>query len=242
MSPAERRSALWDTLRRETRQAVRGLTRSRAFAPVAVGTLALGLGATIAIFTVLDAVVLRPLPYPDAERLVFVSHRAPGLGSERPWGVSVAGYFEYADQVRALEDAGVYTTSRFNLDRKDGGVAERVQGATVSASVFSTLGLRAVQGRLFTPEEDVRGGPKVVVVGYDLWQRGFGGDPSLVGRTIDVHGVPSQEGWGPYSGSPWHCFAGTVSVPHLSAFEAHFPFWQVSGTGARSRSSPGSQS
>jgi putative ABC transport system permease protein len=189
---AERRAALWDTMRRETRQAVRGLLRSRAFAPVVVGTLALGLGATIAIFTVLDAVVLRPLPYPDAERLVFVSHRAPGLGSDRPWGVSVAGYFEYLDQVRELEDAGVYNLSRFNLDRRDGGAAERVQGATITASVFSTLGLRAAQGRLFTADEDRRNGPRVVVVSHELWQRSFGSDPALLGRTIDVHGVPTE--------------------------------------------------
>ncbi len=176
-----------DMVRREGRQSVRALVRTPAFSLVALATLVLGLAATASIFTVLDAVVLRPLPYPAPERLVVVTHPVSGTAvTARKWGVSPAGYFFFRREARTLAASGVYTTGTLSVRSSDG--AARVQSAQITSSLLGVLGARPVEGRLFTLEDDAPNGPSVAVLGYDFWRRGFGGDRTIVGRTIDIEG------------------------------------------------------
>lgn len=184
-----RRMDLIDAIGRETRQGARSLLRTPAFSLVALATLALGLGATIAIFGVLDAIVLRPLPYPDADRIVSIMHPVSGSTvTAGKWGVSPAGYFFFRREARSLSESGIYMTSALSV-RSPGG-AERVQSAGVTASLFNVLGAHAAVGRLLNAEDDLPNGPATVVLGYGYWRRSFGGDPSIVGKTIDVEGTP----------------------------------------------------
>ena len=177
-------------LRRESRQALRTLGRSRAFSTIAIATLALGIGATTAIFTILDAVVLRPLPYAAADRLVYLRSGVPGVDRDAKWGLSVAGYFHFSDHAKSLEAIGAYTTSQANFGGSDG--AERIPVAMVSGSMFEVLGARMVAGRAIRAEDNLRGATPVVVLGHDFWQRHFAGDPAIVGRTIQLHSGPFE--------------------------------------------------
>src|SRR5688500_2231362 len=177
-------------LRRESRQALRTLGRSQAFSTIAIATLASGIGATTAIFTILDAVVLRPLPYAAADRLVYLQSGVPGVGRDTKWGLSVAGYFHFRDNASALEALGAYTTSQANFGASDG--AERVPVALVSGSIFEVLGVRTIAGRTLRNEDNLRGAPSVVVLGHDFWERHFASDPAVIGRTIQLHSSPFE--------------------------------------------------
>jgi len=192
-----RRMEHLDAIRRELRHALRGLACNPSFATVTVLTLALGIGAVTAIFAVLHSVVLSPLPYAEADRLVYIDSHVPGssLGSGRAWGLSEAGYFHFRDNSRAFEHIGVYAgafASNVWANLTDDRGARRVPGMAVSASLFDALGARAVVGRLFTAEEDRPGGPDVVVLSHDLWQREYGGDPAVVGSTIMLNLEPRE--------------------------------------------------
>ncbi|HWH49930.1 MAG TPA: ABC transporter permease [Gemmatimonadaceae bacterium] len=178
-----------DAIRREARQSIRGLVRTPAFSLVALATLVLGIGATTAIFTVLDAVVLRPLPYPAPERLVSITHPVSGAAvTAGSWGVSPAGYFFFRREAHTLAASGIYTTGTLSVRAPDG--AARVQSAQITSSLFDVMGARPIAGRLLTTDDDTPNGPLVVVLGYGFWQRNFGGDRSIVGHTIDVEGRP----------------------------------------------------
>ena len=185
------RLELLDTLRRELRHAVRALLRTPSFTAIAFVTLALGLGATTAIYTILEAVVLRPLPYPDADRLVSVLHPAtvPGTG-ESEWGLSSAGFFYFRRENRTLADLGSYTTG--DLAVYGDGEAERARVGLVSHPVLAVLRATPAVGRLLTAEDDRPNGPHVVMLGYDLWQRRYGGDPRVVGRVIQTSVGPYE--------------------------------------------------
>ncbi len=184
----ERRADLVDTLRRETRQAVRSLFRTPGFSIVAALTLALGLGAATAIFAVLDGVVLRPLPYADADRLVWIDHKVPKVGVRDRWKLGMINYFDFRDNVPALRSLALVVESRMNL-AMPGGDPVRVRGAVASASIFPTLGASSPSlGRLFTDADNAPGAEPVVVLGYEFWQRAYGGDQAVVDRTIDLEG------------------------------------------------------
>ena len=172
-----------ETVRREVRQAARALLRTPVFTLVAFVTLALGIGATTAVYAILDAVVLRPLPYTAPDRLVSVLHPAmvPGSG-ESKWGLSAAGYFFFRNENRTLADLGVYTTGDVTVTSD--GPAERVSTGRITQGIFPMLGARPILGRLFLPDDDVPGAAPVAVLGYDLWQRRYGGDPGVVGREL----------------------------------------------------------
>jgi putative ABC transport system permease protein len=180
-----RRTELWRTFVRELRRAPRVLLRDRAFTLIAFVTLALGLGATTAIFTVLDAVVLRALPYDNASELVSVMHPAtvPGSG-ERVWGLSPGGYFGFRNGTQQLSDMGLYASSGFTVTND--GNAEVVQTARVTASLFSTLRAMPEVGRLLLPDDDVPGGPQVAVISHEFFERRFGGDRRIVGRNLET--------------------------------------------------------
>jgi predicted permease len=173
----------------EIRYAARALRRSVLFSVTAIATLALGIGATTAIFTVLDRVVLRPLPYSSADRLVNIRSSVSGKTTAGFWGVSVAGYFEYRRHNHTFEDLGAYASWLPTIAAEDNS-PERVPGALVTASVVHVLGLRALTGRLFTIDDDHPGAPSVVVLSEELWQRRFGRDPHIVGQSIVVEGTP----------------------------------------------------
>jgi len=186
------RMELFDVIRREVGQALRTLWRTPAFTAIAFVTLALGIGATAAIFTVLDSVVLQPLPYKNADRLVAIVHPAnvPGTG-ESKWGMSAGGYFAFLKGNRTLDDLGGFTTDAMTLTGQAGD-AEQVQVGAVTASVFSAIGARAARGRLITAADDRPGSPQTVVLSYELWQRRFSGDASIVGSVIQTSQGPRQ--------------------------------------------------
>ena len=177
-------------IRRETRQALRSLARSRAFTLIAVATLGLGIGATTALYTVLDAVVLRPLPYAAADRLVWLHSAVPGVGPDSKWGLSVAGYFHFQEHARSLESIAAFTTGQYNFGGRDG--AERVAGARVTGSMFDVLGARSHLGRLIRPDDNLPDAPSIVLLGHDFWQRMYDSDPGIIGRTIQVHSSPAE--------------------------------------------------
>ena len=177
----------------EIRHALRRLARHPAFTVPAVLTLALGLGATTAIYTVLDAVVLRPLPYANADRLVYIDTPMPGMGPDTRWWLGRHEVFYFKEHARGLEDIGVYQRSQANVLGDAGTRAERVNSASVSASLLSTLGFRPYAGRLITSEDNLNDGPpRIALLGYDFWLRRYAGDRGVVGKTIDIEGFPLQ--------------------------------------------------
>lgn len=180
-----RRTTLLSSVWQDVRYAARVLRRNPGFTVVAILTLALGMGATTAIFSVVNGVILRPLPYTTSERLVVIRgnlHR-PGL-DEIPG--SAGEYVDYRDRTRAFEAVAAYDTDGFNLT--DAGNPERIEGAVVTPTLFSLLGASAAIGRTFLAEEEQYGRDGVVVLGHALWSRRFHRDPSIVGHAITVDG------------------------------------------------------
>lgn len=176
----------------DIRQASRSLGWSASFTAIAVCTLALGIGSTTAIFTILNAVVLEPLAHPDPERLVSVNHPVPGLNSDWEWGLSSGSYFHFREHGEALEELGPYMLAEMTL--ADEGGAERVQTAMVGASLFSVLSARPLHGRLLLEEDNVaRASPfGVAVLGHDFWRTRFAADPAVLGAVIRVEGIPVE--------------------------------------------------
>jgi putative ABC transport system permease protein len=174
------------TLFQDLRYGARTLLKKPGFTLIAAITLALGIGANTAIFSVVDAVLLRPLPYPEADRLVFLwsTLKSQGIGSS---GSAMPDYREWRDQSRTLGGLAGFYYGDFNLSPA-GGVPERVQGAYITSNLFNVLKISPELGRLFTPEEDQFGRHRVVLLSYGLWQRGFGGDRAIVGREIKLGG------------------------------------------------------
>ena len=164
--------------------ATRLLRRAPAFTTLAVLTLALGIGATAAIFSVVNPVLFRPLPYPSPDRVVVVWERgSDGL----PSNVGFSTFLDFA-RARSLEYAAALGDWQVTLSGQ--GAPERVSGQRVSATYFGVLGVRPALGRDFTAEEDAPGKNRVVILGHGLWQRRFGGDSALVGRPISIDGNP----------------------------------------------------
>src|SRR5689334_1559829 len=183
-----------DALGRDASHGLRSLRRTPVFTAVALLTLALGIGANTAIFSIVNGVILRPLDYPKPAQLMFVTTEFPALGLTRN-PLSVQEYLELRQinqsfaAVGAYRTAGgAYTTGEVNLTA--GGRPLRVRSMSVDAGLLSTLGVRPAQGRLFTAEETSRAGglaPPLAIISYELWQAVFGGQP-LVGQTVNVDG------------------------------------------------------
>lgn len=174
--------SLWQDLRYGARQ----LRKNPGFTTVAVLTLALGIGANTAIFSVIHGVLLKPLPYPQPDRLVTLWERAPERGIEQE-RVSGPNYLDWREQNSVFADLAVspgWDRSDFKLILRDNLV--KVPGVYASSSLFTTLGGAPLLGRSFLPEEDQREGNRVAVLGYGLWQRHFGGDSNILGQTITV--------------------------------------------------------
>jgi predicted permease len=171
---------------REIRHAVRGLLRQPGFTAVAVATLGLGIGANTAIFSVVNGVVLEPLPYPYSDELVTISTAFPTMGFETFW-VSPPEYLEFEERTRAFDVVGAYRGTQTSVGGGDR--PERVQGAVATAQLFEALGVEARIGRTYGRDDDRPGAEPVVVLSYELWQRTFGGEADVVGRAIDVDGT-----------------------------------------------------
>ncbi len=172
---------------REVRISVRSLLRTPGFTVIALITLALGIGTTSALFTVVDAVVLEPLAYPQPSALVTISHPAPGLYDGANWPLSQAGYFHFRNNNRTLENVGVYRTDGVNL-AEEGEEAERLPAAIVTTSLLEVLGAQPAAGRVFTEADDEPGAPLVAMLSYALWQTRYGGDAAVVGRVLRLNG------------------------------------------------------
>ena len=174
------------TVWQDMRYGVRTLVKSPAFTVVAVLSLALGIGANTAIFSVVNGILLRPLPYPEAERVVAVWHTPPqdSFPGMKRFSVSPGNYLDWKEQSRAFEQMAVYGYAGFNLSA--GSEPVPVTGAAVSSDFFSVLRTQALRGRTFAPDEEQIGRDQVVILGHGLWQRSFGADPNLVGRTVNL--------------------------------------------------------
>jgi putative ABC transport system permease protein len=169
----------------DARYAVRMMRRDLSFTAIAIVTLALGIGANTAIFSVVNAVLLQPLPYPDADRLVLVWERNAAIDKERD-PVAPANYQDWSRENGSFQELGAYRFRGFALD--DATAPEQLQGLSVSSSLFRVLGTNPVLGRVFTEEEQQRG-DRVVVLTHDFWQRRFGGQASVIGRLLSLNGA-----------------------------------------------------
>jgi putative ABC transport system permease protein len=177
-----------DKLLRDFRYAIRILRKNPGFTAVTVLTLALGIGANTAIFSVVNSVLIRPLPYPQSDRLVMVFNKYPKMGLLQA-ALSGPDFADRRDQNRVFEHLGVFADANLNLT--GGGNPERLQGIRVSADLFPALGVQAAIGRTFRPEEDRSGAEAVAVVSDGLWKRRFGSRRALVGSTVTLNGKPT---------------------------------------------------
>ena len=168
------------TIWQDLRYGLRMLKKNPGFTAVAVLTLALGIGANTAMFSVLNTFLFRALPYPDSERLVQVFRTSPHSQS---WPHSVANFLEMREKNAVFEQMVAYSRSGPTLI-EEGESAERLQGMVVTSDFFPAMGVQAALGRGFTPEEDQPGADQVVVLSDRFWQRRFGGDPAVLGRTL----------------------------------------------------------
>jgi putative ABC transport system permease protein len=169
----------------DLRFALRGLRRYPAFTAVAILTLALGIGANTAVFTLVDGVLIRPLPFPEADRLVAIQHQGREGADELP--ISPGLYLLYKEQASSLEEIAMFYPTEVNLVAGD--EPERLPIQVVTPSFFRIFGASPVLGRAFLPEEELPGSEPVVVLSDGLWQRTFGGDREVVGRTLDLNGT-----------------------------------------------------
>jgi predicted permease len=173
----------------EFRQVMRRLGRAPMFTAITLITLAAGIGANTVVFSVLNGVLLKPLPYPDPERLIGVWLTAPGIDI-KDLNMSPSSYFIFRDQNQSFTDIGLYTGDSVSVT----GVAEpeQVDALDVTDGTLPLLGAKPAIGRLFTREDDSPGTPETVVLAYGYWKRKFGGESSVTGRSLMVDGEPRQ--------------------------------------------------
>ena len=174
-----------ETLWQDLRYALRMLFKNPGFTAVAVLTLALGIGANTAIFSVINTVLLRPLPYKEADRLVMVWEDGTRAGYPRDTPAA-ANYVDWRDQNQVFEGMAAMADQSFNLTGI--GEPERIEGRRVSANLFTLLGVEPQLGRAFSPEEDQPGNNRVVILSHGLWQRRFGSDMNITEKTLTLNG------------------------------------------------------
>ena len=169
----------------DLRQSMRMFWQSRGFTAAAVAALALGIGANTAIFSVVNAVLLKPVPFPDPDRLVMLQTTSPqGVNG----GGSPAKFMHYREQSQVLRDVAAFNTGVVNFT--GGAFPEQLRSGRVTADFFRLFGAPVLRGRTFSPEEDRPDGDKVVVLSYGVWVRRFDSDPDVVGKTISLSGTP----------------------------------------------------
>ena len=170
----------------DLRFALRQLRKSPGFTLVAVLTLALGIGANSAIFSVVNAVLLRPLPYPKADRLVYLNEVINGTNTS----IALPDYMDWQRDSTSFQHLALTRIESLNLSDVPGRQPERISVSLATANFFHTIGLAPHLGRTFTPDEDKPGAPPLAVISYRLWDRAFHQDPQIVGRAITLHGRP----------------------------------------------------
>ncbi len=172
-----------ESLVQDLRHSLRLFRQSPGFTAAAVAALTLGIGANTAIFSVVDSVLLKPAPFPDADRLILFMFTSP----QGPYvAASPTNFNHWRDQTSITRDVSAFRTGVVNLTGSD--LPEQLHSAQVSADFFRLFGAAPILGRTFTPQEDAPHGPKVVVLSYGLWNRRFGGNPQIVGKTISLGG------------------------------------------------------
>ena len=177
------------TLIHDLRYGARILLKQPGFTLIAVLTLAIGIGANTAIFSLVNSILLRPLPFREPDRIVRLMQASPKLGLPS-WGVSQADFAAYREQNRSFESVALYTNSAINLTGE--GEPERLPMTNVTADFFKVFGVNPLLGRTFVEGEDVEGKNLVCVISHAFWQRRFGGDPNIVGRMLSLNNTPTQ--------------------------------------------------
>ncbi|MFN2564165.1 MAG: ADOP family duplicated permease [Gemmatimonadaceae bacterium] len=187
----KRRMTLIDELRQDLTYALRSLRAAPGFALVALLTLALGIGANTAIFSVVRGVLLRPLPFPNADRVVRL-WQASHVNDQPRVTLAEPGFRDLRAATRSFSSMGAYWygPGSSGIDMTGSGAPQRVEGAFVSDGFFETLRAPAFLGRTLRPEENIRGNDRVAVLAHGFWQRHFGSDPAILGRPITLDGVP----------------------------------------------------
>jgi putative ABC transport system permease protein len=183
----QRRIPVVETLWRDLRFAARSLRRTPAVSAAIAATLAVAIGGTAAVFTVVHGVLLKPLPYPDAERLVSIVHRRSSGTAAEEFPSAPYLYFTFREESRTLREIGLWrmgSASVTGLERPD-----RIQSLFVTAEILPLLGIEPLLGRPFSPPEDSPGAPATVILTHAYWQRRFGGDASIVGRELVIDGA-----------------------------------------------------
>jgi predicted permease len=186
----------FDNLRQDLRLAIRGLLRAPAFAAVTILTLALGIGANTAIFSIVNGVILRPLPYPKPEQLMYLTTQFPAMGFDQFW-VSPPEYFEFRELNQSFAAVGAFSTGEVNLTAGDRPL--RARSASVDDALLTALGIQPIAGRLFAkgeadlvPPPNPTGPvplPPICLLSYELWQTAFGGRANVVGQMIEINGL-----------------------------------------------------
>jgi putative ABC transport system permease protein len=186
-----------DEFWRDLRHSARMLLKRPGFTAIAVITLALGIGANTAMFSLVRAVLLRPLPFSESERLIGIRESKVGEGHNNP--MAWRTFAEIRDKAQTLESIAAYINSNPTIEQAEGTVS--VEGARVSHSYFKVLGVHPILGRDFTPEDDKAGAPLTAILGYELWQQLYGGDREIVGKSVRIDGqsVPIIGVMGPIS-------------------------------------------
>ena len=177
------------SLRNQIKHVLRRLMHSPMFTVVTLVTIGIGIGANSAIFSVVNGVLLKPLPYPDPGRLVSVWQSAPGLGME-DLNLSPSDYFTFRDENRTFQQFGVWSGDSVSVTGLT--APEQVQALLVTEGTLNALGIQPILGRWFTPKDDSPGSPETVILTYGYWQRRFGGDASAIGRQIRLDGKPKE--------------------------------------------------
>ncbi|HEY2905137.1 MAG TPA: ABC transporter permease, partial [Vicinamibacterales bacterium] len=176
-----------EQLFRDVRFGVRTLLKNRGFAALAILTLGLGIGANTAIFSVIDGVLLKPLPYANGDRLVLVRQSAPLAGRANS-GVSIKELYDYREQTQAFDALVEYHQMNFDLLKR--GEPDRVNTGVVSHDFFDVLGIKPILGRSFRADDDKPGADAVLILSYSYWQTKFGGDPAIVGQVFEMNDRP----------------------------------------------------
>ena len=187
-----KRHETWFTLRQHARYAMRRLRAAPGFTAAVLLMLALGIGATTTVFGVVDGVLLRPLPFPEPERLVGLSHSLNVVGVSRAEQSEGTVLLYQRHVTRSFSSMGAYRSRDVNLGASAGADAERVAATAVTASLFPTLGVAPARGRLLSIDDDRPGSARVVVLSAPLWRRLFGGDPSIVGKRLVIDGTSHE--------------------------------------------------
>jgi predicted permease len=181
------RGTRWfEDLLQDLRYALRTLRKNPGFAAVALLTLAVGTGATTVMFTVVNGVLLKPLSYPEPERLVALHGKVQQFGE--PWGFSYPDFLDYQSQDQSVGQMAAWTYGGGTISEAAG--AEYVDGREISSELFSVLGVPLVRGRAFSREEDRRGAAPVAIISYGLWQRAYGGRADAIGGSLILEGKP----------------------------------------------------